>query len=73
MFSDPNSIGSAWWVWVWGKLSREEWQDSVCEHGEGVGSWVTVESLLTFLNCMRVIHFSFFFHVKTHAVCYRYI
>jgi hypothetical protein len=37
MFSDPNSIGSAWWVWVWWKLSREEWQDSVPENGEGVG------------------------------------
>jgi hypothetical protein len=73
MFSDPNSMGSAWQVWVWGNLSSEEWQDSTCEHGEGVGSLVTVESLLTFLNCRRVIHFSFIFHVKTHAVCYRYI
>jgi hypothetical protein len=38
MFSDPNSMGSAWQVWVWGNLSSEEWQDSTCEHGEGVGS-----------------------------------
>jgi hypothetical protein len=66
-------MGSAWQVWVWGNLSSEEWQDSTCEHGEGVGSLVTVESLLTFLNYRRVIHFSFIFHVKTYSVCYRYI
>jgi len=25
MFSDANSIGSAWWIGVGRKLSREEW------------------------------------------------